>query len=125
MHALIESTDSEAIKAIAWDESVWPELLGRKIEPPMVGHWLIGDGLLFFWHPYRGSIWEGHYAALPGAKGRVEFFREGIEWMRGKASFVLGHIKETNAPALSMARKLELRELTRFAGLVLVGKELE
>jgi hypothetical protein len=121
----LETKDADAIKAIAWHPSVCPHFLGAKIEPPMVGHWLIGDGLLFFWHPYRPGIWEGHYAALPEAKGRVEFFREGIEWMRGRASFVLGHIKETNRPALGMARKLELRELTRFAGLVLVGRELE
>lgn len=125
-----ESTSPAEIMAIAGHESVWPEFIGKQCYAPRFGPglcWLIGEGMVWFFHRHHGDWWEIHVGALPEARGTtLKQSLSAIEWFRVHkgAKYLTGCVKDSNEPGLRIARAVGMKEVFTFPGHCVFGLEL-
>lgn len=125
-----EATPSEAY-AIAMHPDVAPLFLGREVGAwkPRFGDglfWLLGDGIVWFFHRHHGDWWEIHVGALPSARGTTKAQSEAaIRWFADQkgCKYLTGCVRDTNEPGLRIARAVGMKELFRFPGHVTFGME--
>jgi len=125
-----EATPAEAA-AIATHPKVAPLFLGDAPDwQPRFGDglcWVIGEGIVWFFHRHHGDWWEIHVGALPEARETTKAQSlEAIRWFvyHKGAKYLTGCVKDTNEPGLRIARAVGMREVFKFPGHVVFGLDV-